>query len=225
MSQNFEVQAEERKTLGKSHSRRIRRLSNKIPAIIYGAGAEPVAVTLDHNKIKKALENEAFYSHILTIDISGKPEKAILRAIQRHPYKPRIMHMDFLRISAKEKLTMNIPLHFMGEEEAPGVRLHGGTISRLLNNVEVSCLPADLPEYIEVDISELGIEQPLHLSNLKLPQGVELVELSHGRDNDLSVVNIHLPRVIEEAESATPVTEVINEKESKADESNKKEQK
>jgi large subunit ribosomal protein L25 len=223
MSQHFEVQAEERNTLGKGHSRRIRRLSNKIPAIIYGAGADPVAVALDHNKIQKALENEAFYSHILTIDISGKQEKAILRAIQRHPYKPRIMHMDFLRISAKEKLTMNVPLHFIGEEDAPGVKLHGGTISHLLNNVEVSCLPADLPEYIEVDISDLNVDQAVHLSNLKLPQGVELVELGHGRDNDLSVVSIHLPRVAEDSEKATPVTEVITEKEPKTEASNKKE--
>lgn len=208
---SFELHAEKRHSLGKAAVRRIRRLEDKLPAIIYGGGHEPEPLSLSHNKVQKALENEAFYSHILTINIDGKKEKAVLRALQRHPYKPKIMHMDFQRISETEKLTMHIPLHFSGEELAPGVKEEGGIVAHLLSSVEVICLPKHLPEFLEVDISALALNASLHLSDIKLPQGVELVELSHGHDNDLPVVSIHLPRaalVEEETPVEVPPAEV-----------------
>lgn len=194
MATTFELQAEKRQDFGKAAARRIRRLEDKIPAIMYGAGINPQPLNLQHNKVAKALENEGFYSNILIIDVDGKKERAILRAIQRHPYKPKIMHMDFQRISETEKLTMNIPLHFIGEDIAPGVADSGGIISHLLTTVEVSCLPSDLPQFIEVDVSKLNLDESIHLSDLKLPKNVELVQLAHGPENDLSIVNIHLPR-------------------------------
>jgi large subunit ribosomal protein L25 len=223
MAQNFEVHAQIREGLGTSHSRRMRRVDNRIPAVIYGGGLESTPLSIDHNQITKSLENEAFYSHVLTIHTGNKTEKAILRAIHRHPYKPKILHMDFQRISAKEKLTMHVPLHFTGEDVAPGVK-GGGMVSHLQTSVEVSCLPADLPEYIEVDVSGLNIEHSIHLSALKLPKGVEFVALSQGHDNDLAVVSIHLPRAAkEEVEEVTPETEVINEKAPAAEEDQSKE--
>lgn len=228
MAQNFEVNAQIRTGLGKSHSRRMRRLNNRIPAVIYGGGQEAIPLSIDHNQITKSLENEAFYSHILTIRTDDNVEKAILRAIHRHPYKPKILHMDFQRISAKEKLTMNVPLHFTGEDVSPGVK-SGGMVSHLQTSVEISCLPADLPEFIEVDISQLDIEHSIHLSTLKLPKGVEFVALSPGHENDLAVVSIHVPRVIQEEEvvaaeeEVTPTTEVIGEKPATGEDESSKE--
>ena len=197
MAVSFELNAELRNETGRLPMRRMRRTTDNIPAVIYGAGKPAQNIALDHNKVTRALENEAFYSHILTIHIGGTPEKAILRDIHRHPYKPKILHMDFQRISATQKITMNVPLHFIGEELAPGVKT-GGLVSHMESTVEISCLPADLPEFIEVEVSLLELGQMLHLSELKIPKGVELLELSH--QNDLPVVSIHLPRVeVEEA--------------------------
>jgi len=158
-------------------------------------------LTLEHNKIMHALENEAFYSHILTINIDGKGIKAILRDLQRHPAKPRILHADFQRINEKEKLHMNVPLHFINEDIAPGVKEEGGLIQHNVTEVEVSCLPKDLPEYIEVDVAELTMGHSLHLSDIKMADGVELVQLAHGESHDLPVVSIHKPRAaVEETE-------------------------
>ncbi len=199
MSQAYELHAETRNDLGKGHNRRM-RINNKIPAVIYGAGQHPEHITLEHHKVIKALENESFYSHILTLSLNGKNQKAVLKAIQRHPFKPKVMHMDFLRISDKEKILMHIPLHFKGEEKAPGVKLRNGIVSHLETSVDISCLPADLPEFIEVDISNLDLDQTVHLSDIKLPKGVELTELSHGHDKP--VASIHLPRAAVEAETA-----------------------
>jgi large subunit ribosomal protein L25 len=205
MSKNhsFEVEAEIRKDVGKGASRRLRH-ANLVPAVLYGAGEEPVSLTLDHNKTLHALSNEAFYSHILTLKLKGKHEKVILKDMQRHPAKPRILHMDFLRVRADQKLQMHVPLHFIGEEEAPGLK-EGGVISHLISDLEVSCLPADLPEFIELDISQLGLNQTLHLSNIPLPKGVELVAFAHGvEEHDRPVVSMHVPRQIEEEVVVTP---------------------
>ena len=173
MSTAFELSAELRQDMGKGASRRLRRKENKVPAIMYGGGEEPISLSLNHNELKKALENQAFYSHILTIHVDGNKQQAVLKALQRHPYKPRILHLDFLRITGKEKIQMQVPLHFVGGDQAPGVKIDGGIISHLLSNIEVRCLPADLPENIEVDLSNLALDQSLHLSDLKLPKGVE----------------------------------------------------
>ncbi len=198
MATSFELSAEIRHASGKSDSRRIRRLDNKVPAIIYGAGKTPVAITLEHHHLKKSLQNEAFYSHILTLKIGDTEERVVLKDLMRHPSKPIIMHADFMRISATEKLTMHVPLHFLNEDKAHGVKLQNGIISHLLNEVEIKCLPADLPEYIEVDLTELKLDETIHLSDLKLPKGVELVVLSHQEDRP--IVSIHKLSVSDEPE-------------------------
>ena len=206
MSTTFELIAEQRQAFGRGASRRLRRVNNKVPGIMYGGGETPMPLTFDANQLKKALENEAFYSHILTIDVEGQKHKAVLKDLQRHPFKPRILHLDLLRITGKEKITMTVPLHFKGEDVAPGVKLGGGIVSHLLNSVEIRCLPGDLPEFIEVDLSKLNIDQAIHLSEIPLSKNLEMVALLHG--DDLPVANIHLPRSAVEEESATLSAEV-----------------
>lgn len=207
----FELDASLRDDKGKGASRRLRR-EDKVPAILYGAGEDAKSLILDHKKLLLALEHESFYSRILTLHINGKAEKVVLKNIQRHPFKPRIAHMDFLRIKADQKLHMSIPLHFIGEANAVGVK-EGGIISHLLSDVEVSCLPADLPEYIEVDVSGLALNETIHLSQLQLPKNVELVALSRGdaEAHDLPVVSIHIPRAAEETASAVASAEATAE--------------
>jgi len=211
MSNQFELHAELRHDQGKGASRRLRRLADKVPGIIYGGGEQPVSLSFEHKQLTKALENEAFYSHILTIQVDGKKQQAVLKALQRHPFKPRILHMDLLRITGKEKIQMQVPLHFTGEDNAPGVKLSNGIVSHIISTVEVRCLPADLPEYIEVDLSKMALDQSLHLSELKLPKGVELVALLHGIDaeHDLPVASIHMPRAATEESTAAPVASEV----------------
>lgn len=197
----FEIEATARERLGKSASRRLRH-EEKVPGVVYGGGKEPIALIIDHNKIAKALSQEAFYSHILTLKTNGDSEKVILKDVQRHPYKPKIAHVDFQRVRADVKLHMNIPLHFMGGEKCPGVK-GGGLLSHIETDVEVTCLPDHLPEYLEVDISNLDLNDILHLSDIKLPQGVELVALSH--NDNKPIVAVHVPRVEEEVTAAPEV--------------------
>ncbi len=193
----FELNAEVRENIGRGASRRL-RVADKVPAVVYGAGEKPVSLVLDHKKTMHALSHEAFYSHILTINIGKKAEKVILKAMQRHPAKPRILHMDFLRVRADQKLNMRIPLHFKGQEEAPGIK-EGAVFSHVISDVEISCLPADLPEFIEVDVSNMVLNDVLHLTHLKLPKGVELVAFAHGVEgHDAPVVSLHIPKIIEE---------------------------
>jgi len=195
----FEINAQPRKTTGKAANRRMRRLDDQVPGIVYGGGKEPQAILVDHKKMNHALENEAFYSNILTLSIDGNKEKVVLKALQRHPSKPKLLHVDFFRISAKEKLTMLVPLHFLDEEEAPGVK-EGGVLSHTLKEVEVRCLPADLPEFIDIDISQLPMDGVIHLSDITMPEKVEIVALSHEEPQDQPVVSIHPPRVEVEPE-------------------------
>lgn len=208
MSQNFELHGQARTQYGKSVSRRLRRLDNQVPAVVYGAGKETVSIALEHNLVSHALQNEGFYSHILTLNVDGKSEKVVLKAVQRHPYKPVIMHMDFMRVKANEKLHMHIPLHFLNEEKAPGVKAEG-VVTHHMNEIEVACLPANLPEFIEIDLAKLELNESIHLSDLKLPKGVEIVALTHGENHDAPIVTIHTPRAHEEPE--TPVTEITSE--------------
>lgn len=206
----FELEAEVRADIGKGASRRLRH-ADKVPAVVYGAGEDAVSLTLDHNKALHALSHESFYSHILTLKVGKKHEKVILKDIQRHPAKPRIAHIDFLRVRADQKLHMHVPLHFIGEDDAPGL-LEGGVISHLMTDLEISCLPADLPEFLEVDVSKLALDQSVHMSEIKLPKGVELVAFAHGvEEHDQAVVSIHIPRIIEEE-----VVEVAVEEEAAA---------
>jgi large subunit ribosomal protein L25 len=198
MGVSYELHAETRQDAGRGASRRLRRES-KIPAILYGAEKAPENLTLNHFEVTKALQNEGFYSHILTLHIGAEKQQAVLKDIQRHPFKPRIMHIDFLRINPKEKIVMHVPLHFIGEDKAPGIK-EGGVFTHMTNSLEVRCLPTDLPEYIEVDVSGFALDQIIHLSELKLPKGVELMAFAHGHAeaHDTGVVKLQLPKVIEE---------------------------
>jgi large subunit ribosomal protein L25 len=198
MAKTYELTVEARSDLGKGASRRLRRLADLVPGVMYGGDEPALALSVDHNQLSKALENEAFYSHILTINIGDKKQKAVLKDLQRHPSRPRILHLDLQRITGKEKIHMRIPLHFIGGEEAPGVVDEGGVISHIINDVEIRCLPADLPEFLEVPLAHLKLDDSVHLSDLKLPKGVELVALMHGHDNDMPVASLHIPRIIEE---------------------------
>ena len=201
MSVDFNITAETRSDMGKGASRRLRR-EDKVPAVIYGAGKDAASITIDHNSLFHHLEHEAFYSHILNITVDGKKEKAVLKDLQRHPYKPTILHADFLRVDAKEKLRMNVPLHFTGGEDAPGVRIDGGMVTHNVSDVEISCLPGDLPEYLEVDLSELEMDHSLHLSDIKLPKGVEIVQLTHGADHDQPIAAVHKTRAVADDDEA-----------------------
>jgi large subunit ribosomal protein L25 len=189
---DFTLSAEVRTDLGKGASRRLRH-ADRVPAIVYGGSKEPMNISLEHLKLLHNLENEAFYSHILTIDIDGKKEKAVLKDLQRHPAKPVILHADFLRVSDTEKLKMHVPLHFINESSAPGVKV-GGVVTHNLTEVEVLCLPKDLPEFLEIDLAGVEMEQILHLTDIKLPKGVELVELTHGEGHNQAVAAIHKTR-------------------------------
>lgn len=217
MSQHhFVIEAESRKDLGRSASRCLRR-SERIPAVIYGAGKEPQSITLDHKKLLHALEHEAFYSSILEIKIDGKSQQAVIKDLQRHAYKPKVLHVDFLRVDSKTEIHVHVPLHFIGNCSAVK---EGGVVTHLVNEVEVVCLPKNLPEFIEVDLSQLTLDHTLHLSALKLPAGVKLAELVHG--NDAGVANVHIPRAMKEDEEeaaplAAEVPTVKEEEEPKAE--------
>jgi large subunit ribosomal protein L25 len=201
MSDKFDLIAELREDQGKGASRRL-RLKGKVPAIIYGAGRPPRSLMFDQNKVLRQLENESFYSSVLNIKVRDKSQAAILKDLQRHPAKNMIMHMDFQRIVDDVEIKMNVPLHFIGEEIAPGVKEGGGSVSHLMNDVEVFCLPKFLPEYLEVDVSELVLDAMLHLSDIKLPEGVEILGLVQGEENDRGIVSIHVIKAapIEEEE-------------------------
>jgi large subunit ribosomal protein L25 len=206
MSDAFTLVVTKRDDVGKGASRRLRR-ADSVPGIVYGAGKEPMSISVDHNALALALANEAFYSHILTLKLDDKEEKVILRDLQRHPYKPRLLHIDLQRISATEKFTMRVPLHFVGGAIAPGVKLGGGLISHLMAEVEVRCLAANLPEFIEVDLSKLELNQTIHLSDLVLSKEVEIVDLVHGENKP--VATVYIPRaVVEEVAPVVQTAEV-----------------
>jgi|TARA_B110000240_G_C13406704_1_gene413405 large subunit ribosomal protein L25 len=204
MSIDFSLDAESRSDLGKGASRRLRH-TGRVPAILYGAGVEPENISLDHNKIRQELENEAFYSHILTINLAGKKQKVILRDLQRHPAKPVILHVDFLRVSDDQEINIHVPLHFINEDICHGVKTESGQISHLITEVEISCLPKHIPEFIEIDLTELHIGDSVHLTELTLPEGVVLTALTHGEGHDQLVVNVHATKVAEEEPTDAPV--------------------
>ena len=197
MKTSFELVAEFRDAEGKGASRRLRR-ANKVPAILYGGHREPRALALDHTRLMLMLENERFYSTIINLRVGDVSQAAVLKDVQRHPAKNAVLHVDLQRVLENEKIRIAIPLHFTGAAAAPGVKA-GGLVSHLRNEVEVSCLPKDLPEFVDVDVSGLDMNQMLYLSDLKVPEGVEIPELSHGRN--APVVSIHHARA-EEVEAA-----------------------
>lgn len=195
MKTSFELVADPRDDVqGKGASRRLRR-SGKVPAILYGGRMEPRQITLDHQNLLTLLVNEKFFSTIISLKIKGETQAAILKDVQRHPAKNQIIHMDLQRVLENEKVRLRIPLHFINASVAPGVKTQGGVVSHLLNDVEVSCLPKDLPEYLEIDMAKMEMNDMKRLSDIPVPAGVELVDLAHGRDE--AVVSIHHPRAEE----------------------------
>lgn len=208
MSERFELNAEVREDTGKGASRRLRRLADQVPAIIYGAGKDPQALTLVRKDLEKTLENEASYSQILSINIAGgSTEKAILKDLQRHPSKNRVMHADFLRVDDKVAIKVNVPIHFLNEDSCVGVKMEGGIIQHQATDIEIQCLPADIPAFIEVDMQDVATGQIVHLSEITLPEGVVSVALALGEDHDLAIASVIAPRGSaedEEADSAAP---------------------
>lgn len=197
MSEDFIVHAETRSVQGTGASRRLRR-TGKVPAILYGGDAEPVQLSVDHNEMLRHLEHEAFYSHILSIEVDGKTENAVLKDLQRHPSKAQILHADFMRVVAGQSMRMTVPLHFVGEDKSPGIKNNGGVLDRLRNELEIECLPRNLPEYIEVDVSGLDVNESIHLEELTLPEGVTSVAQAHGEN--WTVVAVHVPRAAVETD-------------------------
>ena len=194
MAEKFDLIADYREDAGKGASRRLRH-QGKVPAIIYGAGRPPRSLSFDHNKVLHQLASESFYSSVLNIKVGDKSQAAILKDVQRHPSKQQVMHLDFQRIVEDEVIRMNVPIHFIGGEVAIGVKEGGGSVSHLRTDVEVICLPKDLPEYFEVDISNLELDAMMHLSDIKVPEGVEIPELALGPEHDQAMVSIHIIKV------------------------------
>jgi len=188
MATKYEVTAEPRAAKGTGANRRLRR-TGKVPGIVYGAGKDAVPVTFDHNAMLRYLDQEAFHTSILTVTLGGEKDQAILRDYQMHPFKPQVLHIDLQRISATEKIHMSVPLHFLGQDVAPGVKLEGGIIAHLMTEVEITCLPHQLPEFLTIDMSAVQLNESVHLSDIKLPDGVTLTSLVHGGD-DLAVATI-----------------------------------
>jgi large subunit ribosomal protein L25 len=195
MKISFELDAEFREDQGKGASRRLRHLG-KVPAILYGGKRDARALLVDHTKVAQLMDDERFYSTILALKVGNQQQAAVLKDVQRHPYKNQITHIDFQRVLEDEKIKMQVPLHFKGGAESKGVKEQGGVLSHVRNDVEVVCLPRDLPEFVEVDVSGLEINQVVKLSDLELPTGVGLVDLLAKRDGP--VASIHMPRVEEE---------------------------
>jgi len=206
MKTSFELIAEFREDQGKGASRRLRR-DGKVPAILYGGHSDARSLSLSHQKLLIMLDQERFYSTILSLKVGEQTQPAILKDVQRHPFKNSILHIDFQRVEENEKIRISIPLHFKGEAVSPGVKTQGGLVSHMRTEVEVSCLPKDLPEFIEVDLSNLSLNESIHLSQLPLPAGVQLVDLVK---EDSAVVAIHSPRA-EEPEAATAAAAAATE--------------
>jgi large subunit ribosomal protein L25 len=196
------LKASSRSVQGTGASRRLRR-ADKVPGIVYGGGKDATVIELDHNDIYHKLRLEAFHASILDLDLDGKQEQVLLRDVQMHAWKQNVLHVDFQRIDPSKKIHMKVPLHFVNADVAPGVKLSGGIVSHILNEIDVSCLPKDLPEFVEVDLKDLAAGHSIHLSNLKLPAGVESVALH--RKDDQAVATIIIPRAVasEEAAAAT----------------------
>ncbi len=192
---DFTLSASVRNDLGKGASRRLRRVNLEVPAIVYGGEQAPQPISVEKAAFYKAVEHESFFSSVIDLVIDGKSEQVVVRDMQRHPFKPLITHADFLRIDATHEITMNVPLHVVGEENCLAIKDHDGELHVLANEISVSCLPKDLPDYLEVDISEVELGTTLHLSDLKVPTGVTLVDLTHGEDHDKAVLSVTKAKV------------------------------
>ncbi len=206
---SIKLVAQTRTDLGKGASRRLRH-ADLVPAIVYGAGKEPVSLTFEQKELRKVEVVEAFYSSILELEIDGTSEQVLLKAIQRHAFKEQIQHLDLLRVDATQKLHTTVPLHFINEDKAESVK-NGGVVSHITNEVEVSCLPANLPSFVEVDLENVELGATVHLSDLVLPKGVESVELSKGTAHDLPIATIAIAKKAVEVEEESVAVAVEEE--------------
>lgn len=197
---DYNLTASVRNDLGKGASRRLRRANQQVPAIIYGGTEAPQSIAVDKSAFYKALEDEAFFSSVITLSVEGKTQQVVLRDLQRHPYKPLVTHADFLRVDATHEITMRVPLHIVGQDDSKAIKEQDGELHQLATEVEISCLPKDLPDYLEADISGLELGAALHLSDIKVPAGVTIVELTHGEDHDQAIANVTKAKVASEAE-------------------------
>jgi len=201
MSDQVILTAEGRSDVGKGASRRLRRLSGRIPGIVYGGGNAAVPITLSENELGKAMQSESFFSQILNVKIDGGDQQAVVRDVQRHPATERVQHIDFLRIRADRVIQVSVPIHFLNEDICVGVKTGGGNIQHSMTELEVSCLPADLPEFVELDMAEFDIGDIAHISDIKLPEGVTSVALGLGEDHDSTIALVAAPRAeVEEEE-------------------------
>jgi len=210
----IEINATQRTLQGTGASRRLRR-TGRIPAVIYGGGKEAAAIELDHKEVFYKLKNESFHATILTMNLDGKSEQVLLRDYQMHPFRPVVMHADFQRVNPKERIHMKVPLHFFNAEISPGVKTSAGVVSHIITEVDVACLPKHLPEFIEVDLSDLAAGHSIHLSELKLAEGIELISLTKGGDR--AVVTITIPRGAVEAAAEAEATAAAAVPEAKAE--------
>jgi len=200
MSKSFTVGAESRNDQGKGASRRLRR-AGQVPAILYGGKGEPSNITLNQLSLLTMIDNEKFYSSIINIKLDGKDQQAIVKDVQMHPAKAQVLHVDLQRVLADQPIRLHLPIHFLNQSTCPGVKTEGGQVSHLRTDIEISCLPKDLPEALEVDMAGMHLNDTIFLKDIKVPPGVTIPELATGRE--IPVVSIHAPR----AEEAEPVAE------------------
>lgn len=195
MSDNIQLNAEPREDSGKGASRRLRH-TGMVPAVVYGGNNAPISIMLDHNSFLHALDNEAIYTQLIDLKVGKKPEVVVLRDLQRHPYKNKIMHADFFRIDNKKPIHVTVPVHPLNAEDCVGVKIDGGMLSLMTSEIEVICLPKDIPAYLEIDVTELHLGESIHLSQIKMPKGVEIVALMYDEDgeHDISVVSVYKTR-------------------------------
>ena len=196
MSQQVNLNATGRETDGKSSSRRLRR-AGSVPAVIYGGDKDPIRISILEKDIAKASEVPGFATQILSVNLSGEEQNVIVKEIQRHPATQRVLHADLLRVNPDTKISLSVPVRFINEEICIGVKMHGGAISRLINNIDINCLASNLPEYLEVDVAELDVGDSVFLSSLDLPEGVEIPSLALGEDRDQAVVSITEAKVLD----------------------------
>ena len=219
------IEVKERTVQGSSENKRLRREEDLVPAVVYGGNKEPKMISITDKVLRKASEEESFFSQIINLKLNGSSERVVLKELQRHPYRPFFIHVDFLRIREDVKLSMHIPIHYINSETCVGVKQQGGVLSYDLTELDVSCLPKDLPAFIEVDLAELELNQILHISEVQLPEGVEALALVQDKegDHDLPVVRVIEPRIAEEEEEELEAAEGEEDEEAAADEESKEE--
>ena len=219
MSAALSFKVETRTSLGTGHARRLRRQDDKVPGVVYGGNKPTIYFSIDYRHVAKAIQAEAFYSQVLELVIGRKKESVVLRELQRHPASDKVLHMDFLRISDDRAINISVPIHFLNEDKCLGVRLQSGVISKNLTELEVSCLPRDLPEFVPIDLENVEIGTTIHLSDLELPEGVAFVALTHGDEHDVLVVSVHLPKGgLTVSEDEEEVEEITDDEEPTSDE-------